>query len=57
VTVANIAGVLDNFELAQNRSSQSGQITTYICQGQTCEAPVAGIEALKKRLMGMPTYL
>ncbi len=57
VTVANIAGVLDHFELAQQRTAQAGQITSYICQGKTCEAPVAGIEALKKRLIGMPTYL
>ena len=56
VTVANIDGVLDDFVLARNRPSQGGQVTIYLCQGQTCEAPIAGLDNLKKRLTGMPTY-
>lgn len=56
VTVANIASRLDDFELAANRSTRNGQVTSYICSKQTCEEPVVGLDALKNRLRGMPTY-
>lgn len=57
VFLPNFAGNNDTMELARDRSALSGHITSFICSGQTCEAPVVGIEALKTRLTGMPTYL
>jgi uncharacterized protein len=57
VILPNFAGNNDSMELARDRSALSGHITSFICSGQTCETPVVGLEALKTRLTGMPTYL
>jgi uncharacterized protein YyaL (SSP411 family) len=57
VILPNFAGNNDSMELARDRSALSGHITSFICSGQACETPVVGLEALKTRLTGMPTYL
>ncbi|MFM1802979.1 MAG: hypothetical protein RJA81_2331 [Planctomycetota bacterium] len=50
LTVANIAGQLDDMELCHNRPPQRGLATSYICSGQTCEPPVVGLNELEQRL-------
>jgi uncharacterized protein YyaL (SSP411 family) len=34
----------------QGRQAKDGQVTTWICVGQTCEAPLVGLSALRQRL-------
>jgi len=57
VTVGNVAGMAEGLELAENRGPVGGRVTSYVCSGQTCEAPVAGVEALAERLAAMAAYV
>lgn len=57
VTVGNVAGMADGLELARHRGPVGGRVTSYICSGQTCEAPITGLEALQQRLSAMAAYV
>ena len=35
----------DDFELMRNRPAQNGELTIYVCQNNTCAAPVYSVEA------------
>jgi uncharacterized protein YyaL (SSP411 family) len=49
VIVPNIAGSASGLELALDRPPKSGRLTTYICRGTVCDAPLIGLDALIDR--------
>lgn len=57
VIMGNVAGVLDDLELARGRGAISGQVTSYICKAQSCEAPVIGADNLTNRIANLSAYL
>ena len=43
-------GLADLVPLLADRPSKDGRVTTYLCEGFACQAPVVGVEGLKQEL-------
>ncbi|MFO0908294.1 MAG: thioredoxin domain-containing protein [Isosphaeraceae bacterium] len=39
--------------LLEQRPARNGRVTTYICEGMSCQPPVVGLEALEQTLQGL----
>ncbi len=44
----------DQYPLLKGKTAIHGSATAYLCQGGTCEAPMVGLEAVRKRLHAQP---
>ncbi|MCC7443050.1 MAG: thioredoxin domain-containing protein, partial [Bdellovibrionales bacterium] len=45
-----VSTALQGSPLTEHRSPRQGKETAYVCEGQTCQAPVTEVEALRKLL-------
>lgn len=49
VIVPNVATSSVTLAIARERPPKSGRVTAYVCRGNTCEAPLVGLEAIRGR--------